>query len=98
MKVLFWLTLISIFHTFIGYPFSLIILNKIIPKDKINIKKDFKPKVSIIIAAHNEETVIKKKLDNLINLTYPQEKLEIIIASDNSTDNTNRPCQAKCVN
>ncbi len=90
MKVLFWLTLISIFHTFIGYPFSLIILNKIIPKDKINIKKDFKPKVSIIIAAHNEETVIKKKLDNLINLTYPQEKLEIIIASDNSTDNTNQ--------
>lgn len=89
MEFLFWLSLIFIFHTFIGYPISLIILNKIIPKDKVNIRTDFKPAVSIIIPAHNEELVIENKLKNLINLSYPKEKLEIIIASDNSTDGTN---------
>ncbi len=48
-----------------------------------------KPSVTIIIPAHNEETVIENKLINLINLNYPAELVEIIIASDNSTDKTN---------
>lgn len=89
MEFLFWLSLILIFHTFIGYPISLIVLNKIIPKDKVNIRPDFKPSVSIIIPAHNEELVIKSKLKNLLSLSYDKDRVEIIIASDNSTDNTN---------
>jgi cellulose synthase/poly-beta-1,6-N-acetylglucosamine synthase-like glycosyltransferase len=46
------------------------------------------PFVSIVIAAHNEEAVIAERLENLLNLDYPRERLEIIIASDGSTDRT----------
>ena len=46
------------------------------------------PTVSLIISAHNEEKVISEKLDNSFSLDYPKEKLEIIVASDGSTDRT----------
>ncbi|MDN6736137.1 MAG: glycosyltransferase [Tetragenococcus koreensis] len=45
--------------------------------------------VSIIVPAHNEENVIEKKIVNLLNISYPKDKYEIIISSDNSTDKTN---------
>jgi len=46
------------------------------------------PVVSLIIAAYNEEAVIKAKIENAIALEYPRELLEIIVASDGSTDTT----------
>ncbi|MDQ2701135.1 MAG: glycosyltransferase [Actinomycetota bacterium] len=46
------------------------------------------PVVSLIIAAYNEEVVIGKRIQNALELDYPRELLEIIIASDGSTDTT----------
>lgn len=46
------------------------------------------PFVSLIIAAYNEEVVIKTKIENALALEYPRELLEIIVASDGSTDST----------
>ena len=46
------------------------------------------PRLSLIITAHNEEGRIREKLDNTLLINYPQEYLEIIVASDCSTDNT----------
>lgn len=89
MKFLFFISIFLIFYTFIGYPVSLMILNKLGKGKMLNIDKEYEPFISIIIPAHNEESVIEKKLKNLINLKYPKNKLEIIIASDNSSDNTN---------
>lgn len=47
------------------------------------------PNISILMAAHNEEKVIKEKIDSVFKTNYPLEKIEFIIGSDNSTDNTN---------
>ena len=47
------------------------------------------PAVSFVIAAYNEESVLRNKIANLQALDYPQEKLEVIIVSDGSTDGTN---------
>jgi cellulose synthase/poly-beta-1,6-N-acetylglucosamine synthase-like glycosyltransferase len=47
------------------------------------------PFISILIAAHNEETVIAKKIESINNTSYPLNKIEIIIGSDCSTDSTN---------
>ena len=47
------------------------------------------PTISLIIAAYNEEKVIAQKIENCLALDYPKDKLEIIVASDGSTDNTN---------
>ena len=88
-KILFWGSIFLIFYSFIGYPLSLLLINKII-KPKGNITDiSLRPTVSIIIPAHNEENVIEQKLNNLISLNYPKRLMEIIIASDNSTDKTN---------
>ena len=46
------------------------------------------PKVTLIIAAYNEEAVIEAKVKNAIALDFPRELLEIIVASDGSTDTT----------
>ena len=42
-----------------------------------------------MVVAHNEEKVILGKLNNIIELNYPDDKIEFLIASDNSTDRTN---------
>lgn len=88
-KFLFWISVFFIFYSFIGYPLSLLILKKIIRPRNNYTDLTLRPTISIIIPAHNEEGIIEKKLNNLINLNYPKELLEIIIASDNSTDKTN---------
>ena len=71
LKVLFWISAILIFYTFVGYPLSLMILNKIIKNKKNKVDLKLRPTVSIIIPAHNEESVIKQKIDNLASLNYP---------------------------
>ena len=40
--------------------------------------------MAVIVAAYNEETVIERRLDNLLALDYPRDKLEIVVASDAS--------------
>lgn len=88
-KILFRLSAFLIFYLFIGYPLSLLLISKIIKKKSDDVDNSLRPYVSIIIPAHNEENVIEQKLNNLISLNYPKDLMEIIIASDNSTDKTN---------
>ncbi|MFS1031647.1 glycosyltransferase family 2 protein [Enterococcus casseliflavus] len=89
MKILFYLFLILIVYTMIGYPILLELLNKFIHKKQVKFDDSYRPSVSIIVPAHNEESVIEKKILNLLSLDYEANKLEIIVASDNSTDTTN---------
>tara|TARA_Y100000590_G_scaffold466228_1_gene640920 strand:+ start:812 stop:1894 length:1083 start_codon:yes stop_codon:yes gene_type:complete len=64
-------------------------LNKIFGK-AFHIKDDnnFEPKISIIVSAYNEMDVIGNRIQNLIDLSYPKNKIEIIIGSDGSDDQT----------
>lgn len=89
IKVVFWICVFVIFWANIGYPISIILLDKILKKKKLPKKLNYEPSVTIMIVAHNEEKLIKEKLENVLNLDYPKEKLEILISSDNSTDATN---------
>lgn len=89
MAFVFWLSIFFIWHTFLGYPISLWLIDKIKQKKCENFQNEsFEPSITIIIPAHNEEKVIAKKLNNILTLDYPKEKLQLIVASDNSTDNT----------
>src|SRR5262249_41961252 len=51
-------------------------------------RDDITPRVSVIIAAYNEERDIVAKLKNTLALDYPRDRIEIIVASDCSTDQT----------
>lgn len=89
MKILFYIAIFSLFYIFIGYPLLLLILNKISNNKTVNLtKKQILPNVSVIVSAYNEEKHISKKIYSLLGQSYPKDKLEIIIGSDGSTDQT----------
>lgn len=89
VKALFWISIFMIVWANLGYPISILILGKIIKKQNHKIK-NYEPSVTIMIVAHNEEKVIEQKINNVLELDYPKNKLEILVSSDNSTDKTNK--------
>ena len=86
IEVFFWLSCALIVYTYVGYPL-LITLISLIMNNKVK-ASDIEPSVSILITAYNEEKDIEKKLRNTFDLDYPKDKLEIVVASDGSTDAT----------
>jgi len=86
--ILFWLSAATLAYTYAGYPIVLAVLRVLRPK-RHRINEDYRPLVSFIIAAYNEEAAIAGKLDNTLALEYPRERLQIIVTSDGSTDETN---------
>ena len=87
LKIIWWVAVFVIFWAMIGYPLSLVALSKLFKREN---KKDssLEPTVTIMVVAHNEEKVIREKLQNLLETDYPSDKLEFLIASDFSTDRT----------
>jgi len=79
-----------IFYTYFGYPLCLLIISifKRPDNSKFKIQNSKLPHVSFIITAYNEEARIKQKIENSLSQDYPKKKLEIIIASDCSSDKT----------
>ncbi|MCH7731640.1 MAG: glycosyltransferase family 2 protein [Candidatus Marinimicrobia bacterium] len=84
IEIAFFILLGLIVYTYIGYPILLLVTRQI----DFSKNKNLEPTVSLIITAHNEEEIIKTKLENSLALNHPLEKLQIIIASDGSTDGT----------
>jgi cellulose synthase/poly-beta-1,6-N-acetylglucosamine synthase-like glycosyltransferase len=87
MEYFFAASIFLVFHAYFGYPLSLRLLS-MIRKNSVA-KKPIEPPVTLIITACNEERRITEKLENTIALDYPREKLQVLIASDGSTDQTN---------
>ena len=73
----------------IGYPLSLRIIDKFYKNRKLKKDYSYHPTVTVMVVAHNEEKVIRDKLKNLLELDYPEDKIEFLIVSDHSTDKTN---------
>jgi len=92
-SILLFVSAFIIVWAMIGYPISLKIINRVV-KER-NLEKDYthQPTVTVMVVAHNEEKVILDKLKNIIELDYPKDKIEFLISSDNSTDDTNRIVQ-----
>lgn len=86
-EILFWLSLAAIFYHYCGYPLTLLCLSRIKRHAPLRCS-DITPTVSLIISAYNEEQVIRRKIENALALDYPPDKLEILVASDGSTDGT----------
>jgi cellulose synthase/poly-beta-1,6-N-acetylglucosamine synthase-like glycosyltransferase len=85
-KVLFWTSLGALLWTQVAYPLVAAALARL--RGRPVRKGDFTPRVTVIIAAHNEETVIQRRLQNLLEQDYPSDRFEIVVASDASTDAT----------
>lgn len=87
MIILFWFCVAVISYVYVGYPCAIWLLAQFKP-DRTPPPVSEWPTLSLIIAAYNEERCIRQKLENSLFLGYPRGKLEIIVASDGSTDQT----------
>lgn len=87
METLFLLSIIFIIYTYIGYPVLVYIISKFVFKD-CDIDERFEPEVSVIVTVFNGEYYLDKKIDNILSSDYPLKKINIIIVSDGSTDDT----------
>jgi cellulose synthase/poly-beta-1,6-N-acetylglucosamine synthase-like glycosyltransferase len=91
LAIIFWSCLVAVTFAYIGYPLLVFVLSRTFGrKNESRLRADNQvPAVSLLIAAHNEELDIEARIQNALALDYPIEKLEIVIASDGSTDRTN---------
>ena len=85
-ELITWFAILVVFYTYFGYPLLTLLLSLFL--DNAVNKKDIEPTVTFLITAYNEEKNIEKKLQNTLSLDYPRDKLEIMVASDGSTDRT----------
>jgi cellulose synthase/poly-beta-1,6-N-acetylglucosamine synthase-like glycosyltransferase len=89
IHIIFWICLFLVLYTYLLFP---LILRLLAGKRSITAHSftfDELPVISVLIAAHNEERVIGEKIGSLLRCNYPQEKLEVLVGSDASTDDTN---------
>jgi cellulose synthase/poly-beta-1,6-N-acetylglucosamine synthase-like glycosyltransferase len=87
MTELFWVSAALVLYTYFGYPLLVCLVSLF--RNRPVRAGDHQPRVSFIIAAYNEASVIEPKLRNTLALEYPSDRLEVIVASDGSTDATN---------
>ena len=85
--VCFWLSVGALFYTYIGYPLLVALMSLLRPRH-VSRAESMIPTVTVIITAYNEERDLAAKILNTLALDYPKEKLEILIASDCSSDRT----------
>jgi cellulose synthase/poly-beta-1,6-N-acetylglucosamine synthase-like glycosyltransferase len=102
--VLFWLSIGLLFYVYVGYPATAVVRARVRPQpiaraverrshpstipfpDRRGEK--LVPRVSIVVVAYNEASSIEARLENLLALDYPADRLEILVGSDGSTDDT----------
>lgn len=88
IQIIFFSSIAFIIYAYFGYPFLLMTLSFFMSR---NIRKqEIDPPVSFIIAAYNEEAGIRHKIENTLQQDYHRDRMEIIVASDCSTDETDR--------
>ena len=86
MKWVFWLAVSVVGYSYLGYPAWLWLRSRWSPRPVR--RSSSEPAVSAVMVVRNEEAVIARKLENLLTLDYPPEKLEVVVVSDGSSDGT----------
>jgi cellulose synthase/poly-beta-1,6-N-acetylglucosamine synthase-like glycosyltransferase len=92
LKILFWASLAALLWTHLGYALAAALAARV-RRRRVRLA-DMTPSVSIIVAAHDEEDVIERRVENLLELDYPPQQLEIVVASDASGDRTDEIVEA----
>ena len=91
-KVVFWASAGLLAWTHVGYPVAAAALARLRPRPVR--KVPVRPRVTVVVAAHDEEGVIERRLENLLAVDYPRELVDVVVASDASTDRTDELVEA----
>lgn len=83
---LFWSSAAFLLYTLLLYPLLVWVIARV--RNRAHVRQTIQPFVSLIVAVHNEERQIAGKIQNCLSLTYPKDKLEIIVVCDGCSDAT----------
>lgn len=86
-RMAFWASVGAILYVYVGYPLLLLLLGSLRGAGR-RVPEGERPRVSLVVSAYNEDGVIRDKILNSLALDYPRDRLEIVVASDGSTDGT----------
>lgn len=95
-EAIFWLCVAALAWTHAVYPVAASLAARVRTR-RIRTDATHLPSVAVIVTAHNEESVIERRIENLRALDYPPEKLGLVVTSDDSTDRTEELAEAKGV-
>ena len=87
LRAVLYASLALIAYAQAGYGALLALLARVLPARPVR-RAPTEPRVTLVIAAHDEEVVIERKVANALALDWPRERLQVIVASDGSTDRT----------
>src|SRR5262245_10912615 len=88
LEIVFWVAVGLLVYAHVGYPLLLWALSSLRSESPSAVAPDPLPSVSLVIAAHDEEPVIERRVRDALGLQYPRDRLEVIVASDGSSDGT----------
>jgi len=86
LALLFWLSLLALVYGYAGFPLLIAVAGRL--RARVVRRAPVTPTMSVIIAAYNEAEGIAERLENALAVDYPREALEVLVASDGSTDDT----------
>ena len=88
--VVFWVCTALVWYAYVGYPLLIWFLARSFGRraEAPAANADDLPSLTLLIAAYNEEDVIEERIQNALEMDYPADRLEIVVASDGSTDDT----------
>jgi len=92
-KLLFWFSLAVIIYSYFLYPFLLFVFARLFGRSANIADTDYLPCVSVLVPAYNEEKVILRKIENVLLMDYPADKLSVWVGSDCSDDRTDEIVQ-----
>jgi cellulose synthase/poly-beta-1,6-N-acetylglucosamine synthase-like glycosyltransferase len=84
--IVFWFALALLAYIYVGYPLIAVLRAMLWPRKRE--KAPIEPTISIVVVAHNEAHCIGARIENLLSIDYPRDRVQIIIGSDGSTDAT----------
>jgi cellulose synthase/poly-beta-1,6-N-acetylglucosamine synthase-like glycosyltransferase len=95
VSLCFWLSAAGILYAYLIYPIVIYALSRVFGKalSPPHMLDEDLPRVALLIVAHNEAAVIEQRIRNALALSYPTDRLEIVIASDGSHDGTAEICR-----
>src|SRR5258708_15915856 len=91
-RIAFWLFALLLFYVYAGYPLLLALIGMFARRPRPD--AGYSPRISVLIAAYNEEEAIERKIQQTLALEYPSDKIEVLVLSDCSTDRTDEIVKA----
>jgi poly-beta-1,6-N-acetyl-D-glucosamine synthase len=86
LPIVFWAAMLLLGYLYVGYPLVAWLRARVSPR--WHRREPIAPLVTVVVVAHNEAATIGRRIRNLLDLDYPADRLDVVIASDGSTDGT----------